>query len=92
MFANLRDEYLRLRKRALKAGIPDWALHHADLQANVGLFARKRAVGKRYPVLYDRAVREMFAAVELLRAYLQREGRLRRREAPLLNALLEDKK
>ncbi|MEL7893501.1 hypothetical protein [Vreelandella neptunia] len=92
MFAKLRDDYLRLRKRAVKDGMPDWAVLHADLQANVGLFARKRALGQRYQVHYNRAVREMFAAVELLRAYLQREGRLRRRNAPLLNELLEAKK
>ena len=72
--------------------MPDWALLHADMQANKALFARKKAVGKAYSVLYARALNEMFSAVELLRAYLQREGRLRRYKAPLLNELLEARK
>lgn len=92
MFANLRDKYLSLRKQAVKAGMPGWALLHADAQANVGLFARKRAVGNRYHVHYNRAVREMLAAVELLMAYLHSGGRLKHRKVPLLNELLESKK
>ncbi|MGV2930155.1 hypothetical protein ACE3G8_03935 [Vreelandella venusta] len=91
MFAKYRDDYLKLRKHAVKAGIPDWALLHADMHANRGLLARGRASGRAYHASMNRAKSEMFEAVELLRAFIQSEGRLRRYKTPLLDKLIENK-
>tara|TARA_R100000027_G_scaffold65786_1_gene60726 strand:- start:1379 stop:1657 length:279 start_codon:yes stop_codon:yes gene_type:complete len=92
MFAKCRDDYLKLRKQAVKNGMPDWALLHADMHANRGIFARSRATGRAYQAGMNRAKAEMLEAVELLRAFMQSEGRLRRYKTPLLNELLEAKK
>ncbi|WP_447896036.1 hypothetical protein [Vreelandella sp. GE22] len=90
MFAKLRDDYVRLRKRAVEDGVPNWALLHADMQANKALFLRKKASGI-YGRDYGRAVNEMLAANNLHKAYLQRASRLERHKTPMLDELLKGK-
>ena len=72
-FSNLTKVALRLRKKAVKQGIPNWALMRGDILIDKALYFRMLAKVDCYEKRYDRACTYAIGACAHFEAFIYPE-------------------